>query len=159
MDGSWIDCEKRFLALMADRSIESSANRTLFETPTVLFCSEATADHCHRRLVLEYLDVLDVLYLDRSFGVGYQATLYRLQNLGWIGREQHVQLAHHRPEVLGHALGVADERARDEGPTAAGRYPPRYVYLALEAYRQAKVSLGKLAELLGQSLEDVRDLV
>jgi hypothetical protein len=31
-------------------------DRSLFEGPTVLLCSEATSEHCHRRLVLEYLD-------------------------------------------------------------------------------------------------------
>jgi uncharacterized protein (DUF488 family) len=31
-------------------------DRNLFDVPTVLLCSEARAEHCHRRLVLEYLD-------------------------------------------------------------------------------------------------------
>jgi len=34
---------------------EENVNRQLFTLPTVLLCSEATAEHCHRRLVLEYL--------------------------------------------------------------------------------------------------------
>jgi uncharacterized protein (DUF488 family) len=53
--GSWSDYERRFLALMAERKIEEKINPKLFETPTVLLCSEATAEHCHRRLVSEYL--------------------------------------------------------------------------------------------------------
>lgn len=40
---------------MSERRIEERISSHLFHTPTVLLCSEATAEHCHRRLVLEYL--------------------------------------------------------------------------------------------------------
>ncbi len=53
--GSWSDYEQRFLALMRERRIEERINPELFTVPTVLLCSEVTAEHCHRRLVLEYL--------------------------------------------------------------------------------------------------------
>lgn len=53
--GSWLDYEQSFLALIRDRKIEERINPKLFEIPTVLLCSELTAEHCHRRLVLEYL--------------------------------------------------------------------------------------------------------
>jgi uncharacterized protein (DUF488 family) len=53
--GPWPDYEAKFLSLMADRKIEDRIDRALFSVPTVLLCSEPTADHCHRRLVLEYL--------------------------------------------------------------------------------------------------------
>jgi uncharacterized protein (DUF488 family) len=53
--GPWQDYETRFLALMADRKIEDRIDRALFSVPTALLCSEPTAEHCHRRLVLEYL--------------------------------------------------------------------------------------------------------
>jgi uncharacterized protein (DUF488 family) len=53
--GEWSEYEKRFLGLMADRQIERQLDRALFDKPTVLLCSENTAKHCHRRLVLEYL--------------------------------------------------------------------------------------------------------
>jgi uncharacterized protein (DUF488 family) len=52
---SWEEYERRFLALMAERQIERNLDRAIFERPAVLLCSEATADRCHRRLVLEYL--------------------------------------------------------------------------------------------------------
>jgi len=52
---SWQEYEIQFLALMAERQIEHNLNRALFERPTVLLCSEPTAERCHRRLVLEYL--------------------------------------------------------------------------------------------------------
>lgn len=53
--GSWEEYERKFLALMRERKIETKLNRAIFSVPTVLLCSEATAEQCHRRLVLEYL--------------------------------------------------------------------------------------------------------
>ena len=52
---SWQEYEQRFLELMAERKIEKKIDRSLFNGPTVLLCSEPKADRCHRRLVLEYL--------------------------------------------------------------------------------------------------------
>lgn len=51
---SWQEYEQRFLDLMAERKIEEKIDRSLFNGPTVLLCSEPKADRCHRRLVLEY---------------------------------------------------------------------------------------------------------
>jgi uncharacterized protein (DUF488 family) len=53
--GSWQAYEESLLNLMAERRIEETLSRDLFATPTALLCSEPTAEHCHRRLVLEYL--------------------------------------------------------------------------------------------------------
>ncbi|MGE0542815.1 MAG: DUF488 family protein [Dehalococcoidia bacterium] len=53
--GSWEDYERAFLDLMASRHVEQVLDRGLFNESTVLLCSEATAEHCHRRLVAEYL--------------------------------------------------------------------------------------------------------
>src|SRR5690606_15527004 len=54
--GSWEEYEKGFVELMAERRIESALPRSLFDRRSVLLCSEHTADRCHRRLVIEYLD-------------------------------------------------------------------------------------------------------
>ncbi len=54
--GDWAEYEEKFMNLMRERRIEERLDRNLFEVPTVLLCSEATAEHCHRRLVLEYLN-------------------------------------------------------------------------------------------------------
>ncbi|MBW3540977.1 MAG: DUF488 domain-containing protein [Planctomycetes bacterium] len=53
--GDWNEYERRFLDLMAERKIEDHLGREFFAPPTVLLCSEPTAECCHRRLVLEYL--------------------------------------------------------------------------------------------------------
>ena len=53
--GSWESYAEAFWDLMRSRKIESAIPRESFERRTVLLCSEATSEHCHRRLVLEYL--------------------------------------------------------------------------------------------------------
>jgi uncharacterized protein (DUF488 family) len=53
--GSWEHYACEYRSLMMERRIEESLDRSLFALPTVLLCSEATPEHCHRRLVLEYL--------------------------------------------------------------------------------------------------------
>jgi uncharacterized protein (DUF488 family) len=54
-NGSWEQYERQFLQLLADRRVETVLSPDLFDAPTALLCSEPTAEHCHRRLVLEYL--------------------------------------------------------------------------------------------------------
>lgn len=51
----WEVYEPAFLELLAERKIAETLDRRLFEAPCVLLCSEPTAEHCHRRLVAEYL--------------------------------------------------------------------------------------------------------
>ena len=53
--GSWDEYAERFLALLKERRVEQLLDRSILAGPTVLLCSEPTADRCHRRLVLEYL--------------------------------------------------------------------------------------------------------
>jgi uncharacterized protein (DUF488 family) len=52
---TWEEYETRFLALLRDREVESRLRPQEFSERTVLLCSEATPEHCHRRLVAEYL--------------------------------------------------------------------------------------------------------
>ena len=54
--GSWDEYADQFLRLMAERQVESILDSNMFHLPTTLLCSERDADHCHRRLVLDYLD-------------------------------------------------------------------------------------------------------
>jgi uncharacterized protein (DUF488 family) len=53
--GSWHEYELRFLELMDKRRIASALDPQSFLQATALLCSEPTAEQCHRRLVLEYL--------------------------------------------------------------------------------------------------------
>ena len=51
----WEVYEPAFLELLAGRRAEQLLDRGLFDQPCVLLCSEPSAEHCHRRLVAEYL--------------------------------------------------------------------------------------------------------
>jgi uncharacterized protein (DUF488 family) len=53
--GSWETYTDAYLALIRSRRVESAISQESFQRRTVLLCSEATAEHCHRRLALEYL--------------------------------------------------------------------------------------------------------
>jgi uncharacterized protein (DUF488 family) len=54
--GDWADYVVSFNDLMEERGIEHALDPAAFaEKRTALLCSEATPDHCHRRLVVEYL--------------------------------------------------------------------------------------------------------
>jgi uncharacterized protein (DUF488 family) len=52
---SWDEYERQFLRLMEQRRIDEALDPALFAIPTVLLCSEPTAERCHRRLVVEFL--------------------------------------------------------------------------------------------------------
>ncbi len=51
----WQQYERNFLKLISEKKIEKKLKPETFAIPTVLLCSEATPEHCHRRLVVEYL--------------------------------------------------------------------------------------------------------
>jgi uncharacterized protein (DUF488 family) len=51
----WGEFESQFLKLLSDRKVEVLLSEEFFSGPSVLLCSEPTADRCHRRLILEYL--------------------------------------------------------------------------------------------------------
>lgn len=51
----WDTYEDRFLNLMAQRNIERTIDQALFNDGCLL-CSEHAPHHCHRRLVVDYLN-------------------------------------------------------------------------------------------------------
>ena len=53
--GSWDVYTEAYLALIRSRKVETVLSKESFQKKTVLLCSEPTAEHCHRRLALEYL--------------------------------------------------------------------------------------------------------
>ena len=52
--GAWETYEPKFLELMRSRKIERTLDPSQLDAACLL-CSEETPDHCHRRLVAEYL--------------------------------------------------------------------------------------------------------
>jgi len=53
--GDWNLYERQFLSLMRERRIEDTVPPEVLDGACLL-CSEDTPEHCHRRLVAEYLD-------------------------------------------------------------------------------------------------------
>jgi len=53
--GDWALYEKNFMALLSSRRIEKKLSKDIFDRGCLL-CSEDKPDHCHRRLVAEYLN-------------------------------------------------------------------------------------------------------
>lgn len=51
----WEEYERRFNSLLREREVENKLSPQEFSRRTVLLCSESTPEHCHRRLVAEYL--------------------------------------------------------------------------------------------------------
>lgn len=51
----WAEYEDRFLSLMDERKIEERLDPALFDGTPALLCSEHSAEHCHRRLVIDHL--------------------------------------------------------------------------------------------------------
>src|SRR6478609_6506865 len=52
--GDWTVYEQQFLALLAQRKVEEQLSPLSLDAACLL-CSEPTPEHCHRRLVAEYL--------------------------------------------------------------------------------------------------------
>ena len=51
----WTGYEERFLAQLLESGDIEKLERSFFEEPCCLLCSEPTPEHCHRRLVAEKL--------------------------------------------------------------------------------------------------------
>ena len=66
-NGNWQRYERRFIQLMNERQIPSTLNRSEFEIPSCLLCSESTPEQCHRRLVAErmaeYWQDIEIIHL------------------------------------------------------------------------------------------------
>lgn len=65
-DIAWTEYEHQFFELLRERKIEQRLDPAMFDGGCLL-CSEAAPHHCHRRLVVEYLQKhwgqIDVMHL------------------------------------------------------------------------------------------------
>jgi len=52
---AWDAYEVQYRDLIESRGVASALERAAFAGPSVLSCSEATPEHCHRRLAAEHL--------------------------------------------------------------------------------------------------------
>lgn len=102
----------------------------------------------------EDLALGDVVELQRYFHLSFQATVWRLLNLEWIDDHQREWLLQFKPSDLQKRLGYTSSK-EDQRKSASGRFRE----LALRAWREGRITLKRLAELLDirtQSL--IRDL-
>ena len=54
---AWPEYESAFRDLMTERGVPGILDAHAFETKTVLLCSEATPERCHRRLVADLMQL------------------------------------------------------------------------------------------------------
>lgn len=109
---------------------------------------------------------VDVIHMSRHFGVSFRAMLYRLQGLRLIAPGMAEQLL----AAYGKA-GTGPMKRAEEAGLGSEKYafwrplPERYVFLALRAYRNEELSIGRLAEMLcdadgrRRSIEAAQDFV
>ncbi len=95
----------------------------------------------------EELGTATIDYLRKQFGVSYEAMLWRLVNLKVISKKEREKF---QPD------SVDEEVPASNAPPSL---PERYRALAIEAYRRAKISIGKLADLLRIDIYEARKLV
>jgi len=51
----WDVYAAEYIELLESRKVLDELDKSFFERKTCFLCSEATADHCHRKLLVEYL--------------------------------------------------------------------------------------------------------
>jgi Zn-dependent peptidase ImmA (M78 family) len=88
-------------------------------------------------------------FLRQYYSVSYEAMLWRLLSLQMVSTAQREALWNTRPKAHENTQAVNVEPL----------LPPRYRTLALEAYRNAKISIGKLADFLKQDIYETRKMV
>ena len=99
--------------------------------------------------------VADLCRLSHLYYVSVEAMAYRLEGLGLIPRGTIQHLRESRFEVR----KAKDILELPVIPENNNPYPDRYVYLAVQAYEQAKISEGQLARFLGVDPVSAREIV
>jgi Zn-dependent peptidase ImmA (M78 family)/DNA-binding XRE family transcriptional regulator len=99
--------------------------------------------------------VADLCQLSHLYFVSVEAMAYRLEGLQLIPAGTMEHLRESRLEVR-KAKGILD---LPERPETNDRYPTRYMYLAIHAYEQAKISEGQLAGFLNVDRVTAREIV
>jgi len=63
----WDVYVKEYIGLLDDRKVLDKLDKSFFKRKSCFLCSEASADHCHRRLLVEYLkehwDYVEIVHL------------------------------------------------------------------------------------------------
>lgn len=99
--------------------------------------------------------VADLCRLGHLYHVSVEAMAYRLEGLGLIpdGTIRHLRESRFEVRKAKDILGLPVI------PESKDPYPDRYMYLAVQAYEQAKISEGQLARFLGVDPVSAREIV
>lgn len=64
---NWDVYVKEYIELLDNRKVLDKLDKSYFKRKSCFLCSEASADHCHRRLLVEYLkehwDYVEIVHL------------------------------------------------------------------------------------------------
>ncbi|MBI2908720.1 MAG: ImmA/IrrE family metallo-endopeptidase [Chloroflexi bacterium] len=117
----------------------------------LLLPTEAVERRVHERQKNRSLKLIDLIELARVFDVSTEALLWRLANMRLLARRKVEDLLDN-PELK--ALDLASLR---EYPYREPELvPSRFLNLLVTAYAKGEVSLGRIAEMTGISLVEVR---
>ncbi len=97
----------------------------------------------------------DVLMLASLYGVSFQAMAQRLEDLRLLSANALDQLK----QVGGHIIGSDDSASLRSEPPEQPRQPVRYSTLAVQAFEEALLTEGQLAERLGTDILGARAIV
>ena len=95
----------------------------------------------------------DIIQLSYDFGVSYSAMLLRLRHLGIISQVEYEELKKFQPGKLAAEAGLPFREFQH------GSLPDKYILMATKLYFQEKISIGKLAEYMKMSIDEIRDFV
>jgi Zn-dependent peptidase ImmA (M78 family)/transcriptional regulator with XRE-family HTH domain len=98
---------------------------------------------------VQKLSAQDVAIVAHRFGVSYQAAVYRLHSLQYLSlqnREELLSQENRGKEYL-HMLGLENVEQVDKGIASQRELRAYIAHLVIEAFRQEKISHGRLIEL------------
>ncbi|MBD2182792.1 helix-turn-helix domain-containing protein [Planktothrix sp. FACHB-1355] len=114
--------------------------------------SEALQERLHALKVKVVSHPIEVVHLSRYFGVSYETMLYRLEQENKITGSQ-VNLKNVQAAVLARHLGYSPSHyeLQQRFPSIEERLPRIFIELAYRAVEEDKLSLRRVAEMLGIS--------
>ncbi len=91
----------------------------------------------------------DAAFIAHRFGVSYQATVYRLHSLRYLSQKAREDLLseENKGRDYLHLLGLEDSQQIEKNPPFQRELKAYMTRLVIEAYRQEKISRGRVIEL------------
>jgi Zn-dependent peptidase ImmA (M78 family)/transcriptional regulator with XRE-family HTH domain len=136
---------------------KSTQGRLLAETP--VDDDRAVGIEARGTAAVSKIQMHDVVLLAHQFGVSRQVVLYRLRNLRLISDRDLQRLLSEEQAGHGRQLEQLLDLPKPDHAKERNRFRHRFLSLALEAYRRAAISRGKLEELFAALLEKKREEV